>query len=441
MKAHQTTEAGMLDEGFGVNGIVRIGFEQYKISRIEGIKSVGEGPERKIYFAGWYHDDAVATSFYFLGRLNSDGSPDDTFGAEGEGVIEGSFKGLQSRVKSLAIQSDGKILLFGEASGSEFSDALALARYEANGTLDKSFGDNGYAAHNIILSPPAHAAPQDESQSAADSIASPFGVEILPDGKILVFKPHNFDFESSIGLIIRLDNKGWLDLSFNQIGYIVVVHPDYLSTHTQLMNIMVQADGKYLGCGAVWNDVDPHAAMFVRYDTLGNLDPLFGKGGFAITEAPLAINGLRVDLMAQQPNQRILGIGRTFTRPSKAMLLSIEPDGTPNIQFNRGEPLYTELESGAQTLWTGGAIQKNGRIVVVGGVGVANGEVDIVVARFIDEKFDPDFNGKGWVRTHVEPGTEAATGMSLQDDGKILVAAYTAGSNAGSKPIILRYLP
>lgn len=439
MKTQPTAEAGMLDEGFGEKGIAWIGFGQYAVARIEGIKSVGEGTEGKIYFAGWYHDNSMATSFYILGRLNSDGSADKTFGADSDnGVVVGRFKGLSSTVRSLAVQPDGKILLFGDATSSEFLQAPAFARYGADGRLDQSFGEDGHAVHNIIVHPPAHAARQNESPSATDSSASPFGVEILPDGKILAFKHHLFADWTAVGLIIRLDDKGSLDLDFNQIGHIVVSHPDYLLNDTQLMNIMVQADGKYLGCGAVWDEKEPHAAMFVRYHPQGHLDNSFGDRGFVITKGPVDMGGLRLDAMAQQPNQRILGIGSTLTSSNdRGLLVSIEPDGSPNIQFNRGMPLFTELEPGALTAWTGGAIQKNGRIVVVGGTGFFNGKVDIVVARFIDEKFDPEFNGIGYVRTEVEPGTEAATGMALQSDDKILVAAYSGSSK---NLIILRYL-
>lgn len=84
MKTQRTAEAGMLDESFADKGIAWIGFGQYAMARIESIKSVGEGTEGKIYFAGWYHDNNMATSLYLLGRLNADGSVDKTFGEESD---------------------------------------------------------------------------------------------------------------------------------------------------------------------------------------------------------------------------------------------------------------------------------------------------------------------------------------------------------------------
>ncbi|WP_219095522.1 hypothetical protein [Pseudomonas sp. UMAB-40] len=433
MRIQNIAEAGSLDGVFGDGGIVSINIPGALLVRIESIHSVGAGPDRKIYFAGMYFG-APEGQFYFLGRLNSDGSFDNTFGDAGNnGVITGSFQGHESTITSLVILSDGKILVYGYASSSEFLNAPALARFETNGTLDRSFGDDGTCVHDIDLQPPANAVYPDEPQSNDNSNSSPYGVEILPDGKILISKHYAFGFGPSMGLIVRLCENGSLDLTFNQIGYITVIHPQYLLTNTQLMNIMVQPDGMYLGCGAVWDRDKPHCAMFVRFDNEGKLDKSFGDGGFAL-QAPRDGDGLRVALMALQSDNRILGIGNTVKTDMRAMLMSIKPDGTPDTRFNGGLPLYTSIEE-SLTAWTGGAIQTDGKIVVVGAAASAKYEFDIVVARFNDKGFDPAFGGKGWVRTHVGEGAQEATGMTLQDDGKIVVSAFTQRPEA----LILRY--
>lgn len=436
MTTQERLNAGQLDPTFGNNGIVTIDLPD-GMSRFPSIVTFGTGAALKIYFAGWLVTTTPYT--YVVGRLNRDGTPDKAFG--NDGLITGLFAGQSAVVRSMAIQPDGKIVLLGETN--HIPGYPCFARFDSDGTLDKSFGTDGYTVLEIELAPPAPASARDVKPLASNSDTSPFGVEILPDGKILASKNYVFGIGGpALGLIIRLNAQGFLDTEFNQIGYIGVIHPDYLHHSTGLSNIMVQADGKYLGCGAVSDNINPVAGMFVRYDTKGNLDTSFGtKGnGFVLIKDPASIHGIGIKSMVQQPNQRILGVGNTSSRPREmGMMTSIEPDGTPNIQFNRGQPLFTDLEEGeATTLWNGAAIQKDGKIVVVGDIGVANGEVDIVVARFIDEKFDPAFNnGMGWVRTHLESGTESATGVVVQDDGKILVSAYTASL---SKAVVLRYL-
>lgn len=434
MTTQENFSAGTLDPTFGNNGVVTIDMPGTDIRRLGSIKTVGTGLALKTYFAGWLNVPYT----YVMGRLNHDGTPDKAFG--NDGLITGLFAGLPGSVLSMTIQPDGKIVLFGNIYGAGYP---CFARFHNDGTLDTEFGTDGYTVLEIELAPPAPASADDIEPVSSDSNVSPSGIEILPDGKILAYKHYSFGVGAgSLGLIIRLNAQGFLDTEFNQIGYIGVAHPDYPGLATVLNNIMVQADGKYLGCGAVGDYINPASGMFVRFDSEGNLDTSFGPdgNGFVLVKDPASVHGLGITSMVQQPNQRILGIGKTSGSRLMGLLTSIEPDGTPNIQFNSGQPLFTDLEEGkATTLWNGAAIQKDGKIVVVGGINVTNGEGDIVVARFIDEKFDPAFNnGVGWVRTHLESGTESATGVALQDDGKILISAYTASL---AKALVLRYLP
>jgi uncharacterized delta-60 repeat protein len=439
MTIQENSSAGMLDPTFGNNGVVTIDLPGNGAKRLAGITTFGSGQDLKIYFAGFIMSGRTR---YVLGRLNQDGTPDKTFG--NDGLVDGLFAGLSAVLKSFAIRPDGKIVLFGLEDS--INSYPCFARFNNDGTLDTEFGTDGYAVIEIELALPAvaSASAHDRKPLTRDGNMSPSGVEILPDGKILAFNNYNFGTGvPSLGVIIRLNAQGALDTEFNQIGYIRVVHPDYVQHATSVSNIMVQADGKYLGCGAVGDFINRVAGMFVRFDPDGNPDTSFGENGdgFVLVKDPDSIHSMGIKHMVQQPNQRILGIGNTHWDPREmGVMTSLEPDGTPNIQFNAGRPLFTDLvdEDVATTMWTGGALQKDGKIVIIGDIGVVSGEVDIVVARFIDAKFDPDFNnGQGWVRTHLESGTESATGVVLQDDGKILISAYTASL---TKTLILRYL-
>ncbi|MGE8146959.1 delta-60 repeat domain-containing protein [Pseudomonas frederiksbergensis] len=434
MSTHPMASAGTLDQEFGIKDVVSISVPGYPYPNIT---SVGIGPDKKIYFAGTGEGGTEPRVVYVLGRLNEDGTTDTTFGTAGLAI--GHVPGASLiNVKSFAFQPDASLVILGNASGLEYYDAPFLARYDADGKLDTSFGTDGHCLLIINLAPPAgfissSAKNYRESSTASDNASGAQGVVILPDGKILAFKQHMFNLALSHGLIIRLTQDGSLDPEFNQLGYIAVIHPDYLHHRTLLRNIMVQADGKYLGCGNVGGGEHPRALMFVRYDTTGIPDVSFGgKNGFVT----IADDQSAVEWMVQQPNRRILGVGNAYSAPTKGMMISIEHDGSPNIQFNRGEAFYTDLEPGAMTAWEGAALQRNGRIVTVGGVGQFNGEVDIVVARFIDAQFDPDFNnGQGWVRTRLANGAQYATGVTLQEDGKIVVCAFASASRA----VILRY--
>ncbi len=89
----------------------------------------------------------VAAGFSFSGpfgfalaRYNSDGSLDGTFGSSG--LVRTSF--LTCCVNALVLQPDGKLVAAGVGRsdiGGDFD--FALARYNANGSLDTDFGNGG----------------------------------------------------------------------------------------------------------------------------------------------------------------------------------------------------------------------------------------------------------------------------------------------------------
>ena len=77
----------------------------------------------------------MSGSSFAVARYAADGSPDLTF--SGDGRVTTAFAD-PSAGHAVAIQADGKIVVAG-GEGSSF----ALARYNADGSFDASFGDAG----------------------------------------------------------------------------------------------------------------------------------------------------------------------------------------------------------------------------------------------------------------------------------------------------------
>ena len=73
-----------------------------------------------------------------LVRYNADGSIDTTFG--GDGIVTTGVTYIPSNdyAKCIVIQNDGKIIVAGSISG-----GCALIRYNIDGSLDTTFGING----------------------------------------------------------------------------------------------------------------------------------------------------------------------------------------------------------------------------------------------------------------------------------------------------------
>src|SRR5205085_1470565 len=74
---------------------------------------------------------------FLVERHNADGSLDSTFGIGG--IITTDFAGSYDQATAVALQSDGKIVVAGEAyTGASYD--FALARYTTTGVLDTTFG-------------------------------------------------------------------------------------------------------------------------------------------------------------------------------------------------------------------------------------------------------------------------------------------------------------
>jgi len=128
------TSNGTPDVLFGSNGTVITSIGIYSEGRSLIIRN-----NDKLLLTG---TAAISIGDYrfALAGYNSDGTPDIDFGQTG--IVMESF-GTYCEGNSAQLQSDGKILLSGYAKDSINRHHFALARYNANGTLDNSFGTNG----------------------------------------------------------------------------------------------------------------------------------------------------------------------------------------------------------------------------------------------------------------------------------------------------------
>jgi uncharacterized delta-60 repeat protein len=136
---------GTPDTSFGTNGTVvlevRTGAARQNVANDLLIQ-----PDGKIVAVG-YTNSGLATSIDFaVARLNSDGSPDNSFGSEGKIVTPISNR--DDFARAVALQADGKLVVGGSSSIANDPD-FTIVRYNPNGTLDTQFGNNGIAATRL----------------------------------------------------------------------------------------------------------------------------------------------------------------------------------------------------------------------------------------------------------------------------------------------------
>jgi uncharacterized delta-60 repeat protein len=199
-----------------------------------------------------------------LVRYNSNGTLDTTFGTGGKLVTD--INGTRDFANAVAIQSDGKIVAAGSTLVPVFSFVMfALARYNTDGSLDSTFGSGGRVTTQVVF-----------GDGEDDEI---FALAIQPDGKILAAGEANF--AQDFGMV-RYQNNGSLDTAFGTNG---VVTTDFSAGSDSARGMVLQIDGKIVLAGAA-NLTSGSTGDFglARYNPSGSLDSTFGAGGKIITD-------------------------------------------------------------------------------------------------------------------------------------------------------------
>ncbi len=154
-----------------------------------------------------------------LARLDANGTFDSTFGNGGKLIISTARIG-----HGLALQPDGKLLLAGSSMG--FPSSFALMRLNTDGSYDSSFGNGGAVTASITHS----------TSGAGDRGTS---LALHPDGRIYVAGiagSINYDFG-----LARFTPAGVLDTSFAGTGSMIV---DFNALEDGAEGIALEPNGK-----------------------------------------------------------------------------------------------------------------------------------------------------------------------------------------------------
>ncbi len=365
---------GSIDATFGIGG---------KSTTAKNIlaTSLTIQKDGKYVMGGFIFKGSANGNDFALARYNTNGSLDSTFGIGG--IVSTSI-GFSSIVYSIAIQSNGKIVV-GGLSGNDTAYVFALARYTTNGSLDNTFGNGGIVTMAIGTS------------------SLLFSVAIQSDGKIIAVGTIYTTKSQSMPkmCLVRFTTNGSLD---NAFGIVTTTNTGKKTCLDDRGNATaIQSDGKIIVAGTS----DQKYAL-IRYNTNGSLDATFGIGGIVATDIWYAINSIAI-----QSDGKILAAGQ----------------GSPLIRFNTNGSLDPTFGNGGSAIIGGDAIanavtiQNDGKIIVAC---ESQGGAYISLLRFtangtLDSSFG--FNG---IATKSGLGGRA---LAIQSDGKIAVAGFSKNSS------------
>jgi uncharacterized delta-60 repeat protein len=411
---HVEASSGDLDSGFGVGGKV--------ITHVgfgDRVETLAIQRDGKIIAAGQSGSRGIYDADDFaLARYNTDGSLDKSFGSGG--IVRTDFFGDEDHISSIALQSDGKIVAVGQArQGADIY--FGVARYNTDGNLDGTFGTGGklitiFAGHGDN----AHA------------------VVIQPDGKILVggsaiviskTLPGEFTFGFALA---RYNQDGSLDLGFGEQGKVI---SDFDGLCTRLV---LQPDGKIIAGGTITTQKTNSDFALARYNADGSLDAAFGNGGKVTTDFNKWADSLSG--LALQADGKIVVAGDVdppdpLHNDSQPCVARYNPDGSLDSTFgNRGTVI-----DGNFTAARAIALQDNGKIIVAGLGSNQKGDGDFALARYMaNGNVDTSFGNGGMITTSFL-GSDDAFALALLPDGRIIAAGATYGPEFFSGFALARY--
>ena len=354
---------------------------------------------------------------FALARYTTAGVLDTTFGGGDGKVTTDIVTADADYATAVAIQADGKIVVAGYSNGSGTND-FALARYTAAGVLDTTFGGgDGKLVTDIVT------ADQDFA----------YAVAIQADGKIVVAGTSNGSGTNDFALA-RYTTAGALDATFGTGGKVTT---DIVTADNDIASAMViQADGKIIVSGRS-NGSGSFDFALARYTTAGALDATFGTGGKVTTDIVTADNDI-ASAMVIQADGKIIVSGRSNGSGSFDFALArYTTAGALDATFGTGGKVTTDI--GADYGYAV-AIQADGKIVVAG-TSNGSGTNDFALARYTTAGvLDTTFSQDGKVLTDIDSAdADDGRAMSLQADGKIVVAGTSNGSGS-SDFALARYI-
>ncbi|MFI3137597.1 MAG: Calx-beta domain-containing protein, partial [Methylococcaceae bacterium] len=306
------------------------------------------------------------------------------------GVITAAIGYFDDFANAVITQPDGKILVAGYSNNGS-NDDFALMRYNSNGSLDASFDSDGIV-------------------TTAFNFSKDWGRSVVRiEDKILVAGSSNDDFA-----LVRYNSDGSLDTSFDSDGKVTT---DLMSSSYDWSNsIAIQNDGKILVAGTASSSSANFA--LVRYNTDGSLDTSFDSDGIVTTLIESGNWGYSVIL---QPDNKILVVGNYSGVNNGLALARYNSDGSLDTSFDNDGIVTTALSSYGIYSAT---LQADGKILAAG-YGYNNNEDFALVRYNSNGSLDTSFDGDGIVTTDFSSFTDEARSVTVQADGKILVAGHS----------------
>jgi uncharacterized delta-60 repeat protein len=430
-KAGRLNSNYITDVTFGINGIsfpLSISGNQNRTIVLPNDKIVSVGRTSVNYFSD-------AENNILIGMHNAEGIVDTSFNTNGHVVFD--LSGNNDAAYSVAGLSNGQIVVVGYATTSSDKDFIIL-KYNADGTLDSSFGNNGkvlsdfsesidFGIQHVVLNNGKIVVAVNSSHinynlmgfNSDGTLDTTFGV----NGKVSTTVSNNNNNSNITILAKDLNDKIWafgnyiakynadgsLDTSFSSDG---IMENNFLD----LKSATIQSDGKLL-IGGMKNS----KPTIVRLQNDGNLDTQFGNNGYYINSQrnEYAVANLKID-----NNGNIIFV---INDGSNTFLYKININGIINSTFGGIGYVTTNVNS---LDFKNIDLLSDGRIIL--------GYYGSYFKRYLNNGLlDPSFSEDGQINHSFPNAISYTNKVVAQPDGKTIVT-YTNELNSNQNIVVTR---
>jgi uncharacterized delta-60 repeat protein len=315
-----------------------------------------------------------------IARLNSDGSLDPSF--------QSGMTGANREIYSVALQPDGRVLIGGYFTTVNGTSRSYVARLSADGSFDTTFPGGPTGLDHQVRS-----------------------VTLQPDGRLLIAGAFTTVNGAGRNYIARLSADGSTDTSFGN---------GMTGTDDAVLATALQQDARVLVGGEFTTVNGVTRNHIARLNTDGSLDATFQNG--------MAGSNYNVYAVAVQPDGRVLIAGNftTVNGVSRGNIARLNAGGSLDATFVNGM-------TGANAFISALALQPDGRIVIGGSFSTVNGVARKNIARL---------NANGSLDTTFQAGMTGTDrevyALALQQDGRLLFGGVFASVNGVSRGHIAR---
>ncbi|WP_437285277.1 delta-60 repeat domain-containing protein [Sorangium sp. So ce406] len=368
--------------------------------------------ESRAYAAG--HVAVEGDTHMTVARFKTDGSIDTTFGTNGIAKVNVVAGRTAETARGVVVQSDGKVVLAGnvehDPSATPPDADIAVVRFNADGTLDTTFGTDGVAVVDLGAG----------EGNTGDLL---WGVDRdADDGLILFASKKAADRADRDRAIVRLTADGDLDTTFATEG-VHTLDVDGLNLGDNPRNGFVQADGKIFSSGYT-NVAGRNQIVLLRLNADGTPDTTFSSDG-VVRLSPFPVGMAEAYGAARQSDGKYVTTGYGRAEESGAVdLVSFRVTATGGFDASWGVGGGIVLDvAGDNDRGRNLLALPDDRVVMVGSAAPATGNVDALIAVY-DRNGAPDtrFDPSGHRLYSFERSDDSLYGVAVSPDGAWLAA-------------------